>query len=1494
MKERESFEILQNSKGFCHKKNIVRNERSYSKPQDYSRNNKKQKKYSIKREFSQQTADSSRDLKETFILKKDQQRNFDKFKNLEKDIKYEIEKLREECKIFIKGNKMERKKTNTEKYEHNRQEQTWAEQLAQNHCREKSCGEPEIAKERYSLQHQCVCTSPRYAEDETLAPRPRMRSVAAQMTTREECFEQGAKGDHNSLVNLITPEKNNSKGANKISREYLPTTDAIVNCCYGQTVCDNTNMANSGICHHYNNQSAGIESQREYSYCRDEYYYNCAKCCNNSQNDRCSQAAPTNYYRRLNTDLDTKHFYCRSQARSCSPLISFQTKSKGIPNKTKESNEKYNAQKKKENEENMPKRTSKKSAEPNETRTTKSHKLSTLLSENDVLKMMKFLDRYVDDHGNDLRPNECTPTLNTKHSSISTSVTVRSETKVCQVTVRKKQEQSGSCNNNSLESQYSLETLSMLKKMIIREYKPIKPKEIKQELKKETTQNPDSLNKNKLQEKSKKYEQYLRKFKREQKIKNAVQVLKEPPTFFREQESVEMDIFKQQTNTNKETEDPSRTFSQQQAMFEELMQTYRVGEKTSLACDKESSTRTFQESASSQQQEMFEDLMQTFGDGEQTNTAYDVESSKTFQESNFSNKIDKSKSIEGSQNNEELIYEYGFAERAGEGWDGFNKYREHAKKEKSDSVYYPELGRDIKDNLARDPKNRNEFIRELENNDGKYKVRVSKNKEGCDKYDESYNGSFANYKRKAIVKNEDSKASREQRYRYSDIKQIQQPTEYQKDPRSYNDKSRDYDEHKEQLAKYLKKSRYLEKSRDSLKQRNQSTESLRDSRYPEKVKRRAELKPTTSQRDPRYNSDVAEHFLIQNKQPTESKTDSYYYPDKTKDYSHQIHGLPIETQRDSFSRDFTKNRKYVPEKQNDSVCNSFQYISPSLSKDDLENNKLYNNSVQLEENYNKPKSFDEETQEQSYEFKKPFSIKDEEYKYKLSRESEKEVVPFPEPRKLQKFSTTEPFLYEKHEKLTPRAALFLEESQDNLKTKTEGTTTLRFSENYNDNKDRLSVNFGHKELKEEPNSSFQDYKKDYPLKQDIKSLLKEESQTDFNEIDNKASASSYTDFKQAMDHNLGMYIHSSSQTDEYFKHEATEQYLKPNFTQEMLENPDQVPEIPTTTEDALTFLKCFLKTYKQSDFNEECSESVFIATNNLITKLSSCKSLQKNEDFLESKKTSQNKSTCTLEEKTTQDTQYEDPDSTPKTSFSQLNQQLGEKENFSLLKESIKNERLMKEQETYDLFSENNKSDQLIKDQSNDSLLAESLGQALETPVALKDLEGDDLSMELVTNQFFKEDLYKFQSRSDAQHWQLSESNQTYQECTKNMSSLTPPTGLGNELSSNCKSVYGNSNNSCDNGPSLAMDLNLALTCEPEYFVPVSSSSTQPIFDPLSRPLKGILKTCRIEENSQEFACDLESCRTTSTVSFGPKEYINIQQTSSKTYKLGEETISKF
>ncbi|KNC30579.1 hypothetical protein FF38_11957 [Lucilia cuprina] len=449
-------------------------------------------------------------------------------------------------------------KTNKRKGNKVEKASTWADYLGDNSSRERQKTSREIAKEKYSLQHKCVCTSPRYGSDKNLSPRPRMRSVASQIHTQQEFLDQGAVGDYNSNANVQTfkvQEVPNGKGFVKCSDPQISkANDQIVNCCYGlvcpaadQQTLKTFNNTNGEGCRHYSCQQNTINGNRAYTYCRDEYYYNLTNC---SCNLASTTGAQPQQYRRQNTDLNTQEFYCRRPDKSSKLRSNSKTNKKSKLDKSTESLDDYNVNKKRASREKREKQQRSKS--PQQT-LNKSVKLAQLLREESVTKLIKYLDRYVDDYEKEFE-FENNKETNIKEypndSSTAPTLKIKSHTKLCQVTVRKKLEQKEHPTNltdcgdsNNLETQYSWETLRMLKKMTIREYKPssLKAKEKSDRLEAKTTKELQAKKLDKVQ----RYREYLDKFEREQQAKKNIQVLKPVPEYFPEPDSEELEIFKQ-------------------------------------------------------------------------------------------------------------------------------------------------------------------------------------------------------------------------------------------------------------------------------------------------------------------------------------------------------------------------------------------------------------------------------------------------------------------------------------------------------------------------------------------------------------------------------------------------------------------------------------------------------------------------------------------------------------------------------------------------------------------------------------------------------------------------------------------------------------------------------------------------------------------------------------------------------------------------------------
>ncbi|XP_046807568.1 trichohyalin-like [Lucilia cuprina] len=593
LEKQENLEIQENSSRYRQRKRTITKERFYdfkeeqgkSKEQQNSKSNvdfvkhKESKELHNSIEVGRESdgSDEARKLLKLLKSKKQKQEivlekvldTSQQLSHLEASIDHEIKKLKQQRKLLKRDSFSMDEKTNKRKENEVEKASTWADYLGDNSSRERQKTSREIAKEKYSLQHKCVCTSPRYGSDKNLSPRPRMRSVASQMHTPQEFLDQGAVGDYNSNANVQTfkvQEVPNRKGFVKCSDPQISkANDQIVNCCYGlvcpaadqQTLKNFTNTNGQG-CRHYSCQQNTINGNRAYTYCRDEYYYNLPNC---SCNLASTTGAQPQQYRRHNTDLNTQEFYCRRPDKSSKLRSNSKTNKKSKLDKSTESLDDYNVNKKRAGREKREKQQRSKSPEQ---RLNKSVKLAQLLREESVTKLIKYLDRYVDDYEKEfeLENNKETKTKEYPDDSCTApTLKIKSHTKLCQVTVRKKLEQKKHPSNltdcgdsNSLETQYSWETLRMLKKMTIREYKPssLKAKEKSDRLEAKTTKELQAKKLDKVQ----RYREYLDKFEREQQAKKNIKVLKPVPEYFPESDSEELEIFKQ---LNREQTEPLKS-----------------------------------------------------------------------------------------------------------------------------------------------------------------------------------------------------------------------------------------------------------------------------------------------------------------------------------------------------------------------------------------------------------------------------------------------------------------------------------------------------------------------------------------------------------------------------------------------------------------------------------------------------------------------------------------------------------------------------------------------------------------------------------------------------------------------------------------------------------------------------------------------------------------------------------------------------------------------
>ena len=563
MEKQENIEIQENSSSYSRKHRRLIRERfykdrvqevlnAYNKYKESSHDiggirkfytDRPQKSYEFK-DYSTRIATIRDVLLHSIGREEEKQREFEhkvdetssQLEYLELAINHEIEKLQPQSSEEIRmENKMERTEEAAD--------MTWAENFASNCLRDQRS--QNMAKEKFSLQHQGVSMSPRYGSNPDVALRPKTRSVGSQIASFFRGMDKGAKGDHNSY---------NSLKNNKFPDCYYGLKDALltpsihrnhdeyVNCCFpnncvnpAQTCCCVNRTPNGLVCHHHNFQQSGAQPYGQYNYCRDEYYYDCgnydkkpqpATCCQQKANGRKTQ----NSYGRHGTDLNTEEFYCRPKSRS---------NSKSKERKKEASGEHGGCHKRS---------TSQGKSDKSKEKSCEELKLEKICRETGS-KLVKHLDRYADDYKKRLdgylnkQKNEDSKACELSSTTTTgTMVKISSASNVCRITVHRKhnhRDNEKSTENADSESPYSLETLRMLKKMKIRKYVAAKPRD------KHKDKDKNCLD-NRL-EKLKNYYDYLEKYKKDEKSNKqkgssneTLKILKEPPTVFEKTRSEKM------------------------------------------------------------------------------------------------------------------------------------------------------------------------------------------------------------------------------------------------------------------------------------------------------------------------------------------------------------------------------------------------------------------------------------------------------------------------------------------------------------------------------------------------------------------------------------------------------------------------------------------------------------------------------------------------------------------------------------------------------------------------------------------------------------------------------------------------------------------------------------------------------------------------------------------------------------------------------------------
>ncbi|TMW50214.1 hypothetical protein DOY81_004715 [Sarcophaga bullata] len=563
LEKQENIEIQQNSSSYSRKQRRLIRERfykdrcqevfnEYNKYKEPSHGvggirkfyaDRPEKTYEFK-DYSKRISSIRDVLLHSIGLEEEKQREFEhkvdetssQLEYLELAINHEIEKLQPQSSEEIRmENKMERKEEAADI--------TWAENFASNCLRGQRS--QNMAKEKFSLQHQGVSMSPRYGSNPDVALRPKTRSVGSQIASFIRGMDKGAKGDHNSYNSLKT---------NKIPDCYYGLKDVLltpsihrqhdeyVNCCFpnasvnpAQTCCCATRPPTGLVCHHHNFQQSGVQPYGQYNYCRDEYYYDCCNCDKKPQTTTCCQQKANGRntkkgYGRHGTDLNTEEFYCRPKSRSSS-------KSK---ERKKEACGDQGGRHKRS--------TSQAKSDKSKGKSSEELKLEKICRETGS-KLVKHLDRYADDYKkrmdgflNKQQNGESKAREVSSTTTTGTIVKISSASNVCRITVHRKHNHHNnekSTENAGSESPYSLETLRMLKKMKIRKYVAAKPRD------KHKEKDRNSLD-NRL-EKLKNYYDYLEKYKKDEKTNKlkgssneTLKILKEPPTVFEESRSEKM------------------------------------------------------------------------------------------------------------------------------------------------------------------------------------------------------------------------------------------------------------------------------------------------------------------------------------------------------------------------------------------------------------------------------------------------------------------------------------------------------------------------------------------------------------------------------------------------------------------------------------------------------------------------------------------------------------------------------------------------------------------------------------------------------------------------------------------------------------------------------------------------------------------------------------------------------------------------------------------
>ncbi|KAM7355581.1 uncharacterized protein ACRADG_001609 [Cochliomyia hominivorax] len=650
---------------------------------------------------------------------------------------------------------------------------------------------------------------------------------------------------------------------------------------------------------------------------------------------------------------------------------------------------------------------------------------------------------------------------------------------------------------------------------------------------------------------------------------------------------------------------------------------------------------------------------------------------------------------------------------------------------------------------------------------------------------------------------------------------------------SYNKNYRRVSRAKDQTQYYEgnKKPKYCKDPRDFMEQRVTSTEETRSCYYEEK--RKESLEDFNEER---------KDFLEPRPATTEDQTSSYNRI-KRKDLD-----KVRESTREQQTTKYYRERKEIPAA---AEIPSSKYYDYELGKDSLEDL----NELKVKEMRELNSEYDEFKTE-DYRNKDTMETKRQKancYKQDLGDPLEVKQPSSGKPRRVQSIQKSDKEFpnFEPESKEIQREILKHEVGQhfkDEMKQESESYIEEFVAQAEDPKREMISSprKSAYKDNVYEQHEVPQEYK--FPKQPELQDRA--ESHYTVKEveekIDEKSRTSSYQDFKDVMDHNLGFQIHRESQTDYNFESEMKQQNSTQTFNKETF-----LSVIPASTEEALDFLKNLIESTPKLGLRNECLNSVTIAAKDLITKLSSCQSSQQAESLTTTneRKSSNDTNNFNLEEKSTGATQYNDLETTTDTSENQLR------------KSVIVEEQTAQHQ------------DVIPHDTNTFKTPANPPYCGVNEPGKLN---------------FLQQESYQSQTEINPSFYSSTE---IYESCIKtkeNLDSSRPP----QEFMEQAESL--NTNISlCDENTLTYHTANLqpCLSLKNCKYRPLPSPRRQTAFDPDLQPLKGILKPCREMEESQN--CHLLTQRSASVVNFGQRDEINIETESTIICQQEQEEIAQ-